>query len=192
MNSEGLPPVFTLAAAEARGFRKDQVYALLSQGDIERVGHGVYLRPEAIDPAFATIAAVTAARPDATLCLTSALVHHGLSDAIALDNDIAVPRGVRRPAGFAHVAWHSFDRTTFTVGREHLRLAEHTTIAIYSSERTIVDCFRLMHREGDDVAYEALRRWLRERGNSPSTLMDVAAPFPKAEPRLRHALEVLL
>ncbi|MBM9464128.1 hypothetical protein JL108_11770 [Aeromicrobium sp. YIM 150415] len=192
MDSEGLPPAFTLADAEVRGLRKDQVYAMLSSGGIERVGRGVYLRPEAIDPAFAPLAAVTAVRPDATLCLTSALVHHGLSDAIAFDSDIAIPRGVRRSAGFAHIAWHSFDRATFTVGREHLQIAEHTTVAIYSPERTIVDCFRLIHREGDDVAHGALRRWLRRRGNSPSALMDVAAYFPPAESRLRRALEVLL
>ena len=65
-------------------------------------------------------------------------------------------------------------------------------MAIYSAERSIIDAFRLMHQEGSDVAYEALRRWLRRRGNSPAGLLKVAGSFPKALPRIRQALEVLL
>lgn len=188
----GLAPVFTLADARALGLRKDQVYGLLAAGEIERAGRGVYLRPEAIDPLFASLAAATAIRPEATMCLTSALAFHELSDAIPFGTDIALPRGARFPAGFAHVNWHGFDRATFDVGREHRTIAEGSRVAIYSAERTIVDCFRLMYREGAEVAYEALRRWLRRRGSSPSGLLQVARSFPKAEPGLRHALEVLL
>lgn len=172
--------------------RKDQVYAMLAVGEIERAGRGVYLRPDAIDPAFASLAAATAVRPEATMCLTSALAYHELSDAIPFGTDIALPRGTRYPAGFTHVTWRSFDPATFDIGREQHTIAEGTSLAIYSAERTIVDCFRLMHQEGSDVAHEALRRWLRRRGNSPSTLLQIATSFPKAEPRLRHALEVLL
>lgn len=187
-----LAPVFTLSDARACGLSKDQVYAMLAAGRIERAGRGVYLRPDAIDPVFASLAAATAVRPEATMCLQSALVFHGLSDAIPVGTDVALPRGTRHPAGFAHVTWHSFDAATFGIGREHQLIAEGASVAIYSAERTIVDCFRLMYQEGSDVAHEALRRWLRRRGNSPSTLLKIASSFPKAEPRLRHALEVLL
>ncbi|SDD76765.1 Transcriptional regulator, predicted component of viral defense system [Sanguibacter gelidistatuariae] len=187
-----LAPVFTLDDARAAGLRKDQVYGMLADGEIERAGRGVYLRPDAIDPAFVSLAAATAVRGEATMCLTSALVHHDLSDAIVFGADIALPRGTRHPAGFAHVAWHSFAPATFLVGRESLELAGGVVVAVYSAERTIVDCFRLMHREGSDVAYEALRHWIRRRGSSPSTLLKVAASFPKAQPLLRQALEVLL
>ncbi len=191
MATTDLTPVFTLADAQAQGLRKDQVYKMLAEGEIERAGRGVFLRPNAIDPAFVALAASTAVQPNATLCLTSALVHHQLSDAIPTVTDIALPRGTRYPAGFAHVAWHSFDNATFTIGREHHTVAAGTCVAIYSAERTIVDCFRLMHLEGSDVAYEALRRWLRRRGNWPAALLRMTDSFPKAEPRLRHALEVL-
>jgi predicted transcriptional regulator of viral defense system len=192
MGVASLSPVFTLDDARASGLRKDQVYDMLESGEIERVGRGVYLRPGVVDPALASLAAAHAVREEATLCLTSALVYHDLSDAIPFGTDIALPRGTRHPAGFAHVTWHSFEPATFLVGRETLEIEPGVEVAIYSAERTIVDCFRLMHREGSDVAYEALRRWLRRRGSSPAAVLQVAASFPMARPRIRQALEILL
>jgi len=187
-----LAPAFTLENARAAGLRKDQVYALLEQGEIERAGRGVFVRADVIEPALMSLAAATTIRADATLCLTSALVHHKLSDAIPFGSDIALPRGTRHPAGLVNVSWHSFDPKTFKIGRVHVEAGGGLTVAIYSAERTIVDCFRLMHQEGSDVAHGALRRWLRRRGNTPTTLLKVARSFPKAQPRLRQALEVLL
>jgi hypothetical protein len=69
---------------------------------------------------FAALAAATVVKPAATMCLTSALVYHGLSDAIPFTTDIALSRGTRHPAGFAHVSWHSFDASTFDVGRTEM------------------------------------------------------------------------
>jgi len=152
----------------------------------------VYLRPDEIEPAFASLAAATAVREEATLCLASALVHHDLSDAIPFGSDIALPRGTHHPVGFTDIVWHSFDPITFHIGRDHIDARSGLALASYSAERTIVDCFRLMHQEGSDVAYEALRRWLRRRGNSPVALLKVAASFPKVQPRIRQALETLL
>jgi predicted transcriptional regulator of viral defense system len=184
--------VFTLSQARAAGLSKAQVYAQLRAGALERAGRGVYVRAGALDPAWEALAAATAMRPEATMCLTSALVHHELSDAIPFAADIALPRGVRHPAGFEHVAWHSFDPATFAIGRQELSVGDGIMVAMYSPERTIIDCFRLAYREGHDQANAALRRWLTRRGSQPSTLLDMAAAFPKARTRLRHALEVLL
>lgn len=192
MPDTALPATFTLRDALLAGVQKHHVYTLLEQGELERVGRGVYMRPGAIDPAFAALAAASVAQESATLCLTSALIHHDLSDAIPFESAIALPRGTRRPSGIVNVKWHSFDPATFNIGREQLTIDSEFSVAVYSSERTIVDCFRLMHLEGSDVAHEALRRWLRRRGNTPSALMKTASSFPKALPRLRNALEVLL
>ncbi len=192
MSGRELAPAFTLEDAREAGLSKDQVYSLLDRDEVERVGRGVYVRPDSIPPAFMALAAATRLHSDATLCLTSALVHHDLSDAIPFASDIALPRGAHHPAGLANVSWHSFDPRTFQIGREHVEVAEGARVAIYSAERTIIDCFRLMHLEGSDVAYEALRRWLRQRGSTPAALLKVAGSFPKALPRIRQALEVLL
>lgn len=184
-------PVLTLAAAADAGLRKDQIYALVEAGRLERIGRGVFVDPNRVDPAWTSLAAASALKPEATLCLTSALVHHDLSDAIPPGTDIALPRGVRHPAGFVRVNWHSFDPSTFELGRTPLE-QDGLDLAVYSAERTIIDCFRLAHAEGADQAYEALRRWIGKRSNQPSSLLDLATAFPKATPRIRQALEVLL
>ena len=183
--------ILTLEQSRAVGLSKDQVYRMVESGQLERIGRGVYVRPGLIDPAFESLAAATALQPAATLCLTSALVHHDLSDAIPTGTDIALPRGTRHPAGFAHVTWHSFDPDTFDVGRTPLDTAGQR-VAVYSAERTLVDTFRLAHQEGADVANTALRRWVTRPGSSPAALLHVAAAFPQALPRLRQALQVLL
>ena len=161
MTTRELAPAFTLKVALEVGLSKDQVYSLLDRDEIERVGRGVYVRVDIVSPAFTALAAATALHDDATLCLTSALAHHDLSDAIPFASDIALPRGAHQPVGLMKVSWHSFNPKTFQIGRELVDVGEGLEVAIYSAERTIVDCFRLMHLEGSAVAHEALRHWLR-------------------------------
>ena len=82
-------------------------------------------------------------RPDATICLTSALAHHDLTDTIPAALDVAIPRGSRTPASTGAIAWHQFDRATFEIGREQITIPGSTqTIGIYSPERSITDAFR--------------------------------------------------
>ena len=124
---------------------------------------------------------------ESTLCLTSALARHGLSDVIPDRIDVALPRGHRHPQTQAPVTWHSFAVETFHVGREELPLEGGVAMGLYNAERCIIDAFRLRHSEGPEVAYEALRRWLRSPGTQPSRLLAMARSFPKAEPAMRLA-----
>ena len=129
--------------------------------------------------------------PRATLCLTSALARHDLTDAIPSKIDIALPRRTRRPPTSAPVRWHAFDPDTFDIGRDILPLTGTYRIGLYGPERSIIDAYRLRHNEGADLAHEALKRWLRRRGWSPATLLRMARDFPKALPALSTALEIL-
>lgn len=184
-----LSVAFTLADARAAGLRKDQVYEGIEAGVFERMGRGVYVQTGLLDPSLESLAAATALQPSATMCLTSALVYHALSDEIPLGVDIALPRGVRHPAGFNHVMWHSFDSATFQIGRE--AVDRSSGLFTYSAERTIVDVFRLVHQQGSDTAITALKRWLRQPGHYPSALLSVAKPFPMAYSPIRSTLEIL-
>jgi hypothetical protein len=63
---------------------------------------------------------------------------------------------------------------------------------MFSAERSLIDAIRLRHREGGDIAFEALRNWLGLPGRSPAQLISMARQLPNAEAPLQHALEVLL
>jgi predicted transcriptional regulator of viral defense system len=190
MDLDNLEPVFRLDEAVAAGISKERVYRLRDAGDIEAVGHGTFLVPGSIDPAVVPLAVASARQPLATMCLTSALVHHNLSDDIPQGVDIALPRNTRPPAGVEHAFWHSFARATFEIGRNEAQFGR-VRLGVYSSERSIIDAFVVSHVQGSDVAYEALRRWLRKRGNNASQLLLIAREFPTAGARIRRALEVL-
>lgn len=188
----GLGMTFTYTEARRAGVSDRRLYAWRDAGVIEAVGRGLYRRSDAGEPVDLDLVEIAHRAPEATLCLGTALARHGLSDLISPVIDVAVPRGRRRPVVAAPVAWHRFDADTFEVGREQLRLDGETVIGLYDVSRTVIDVFRLRHREGPEVAYEALRRWVSRRDAQPSVLLAMAARFPQAEPALRQALEVLL
>jgi hypothetical protein len=90
------------------------------------------------------------------------------------------------------VTWHLFDLDTFEIGRTTVPLDEQTSTGLYDAPRSIIDAARLRHREGSELVYGALRRWLSRRGSSPSELLTMARRFPQSERTLREAMEILL
>jgi predicted transcriptional regulator of viral defense system len=189
--SASLPPTFTRKQAEAAGLSKHALYRMRDRGELDVLGRGVYRRRGA-ELADDDLLELATRHPRATLCLTSALVRHGLSDAIPHAHDLALPRGTRAPVTRLPVRWHFFDVESFEVGRQTHALDAHTKIGLYSAERSIVDAFRMRSREGYEVGTEALKRWLRKKGAQPGKLLQLAATLPRGEPALRRALEVLL
>ena len=187
-----LPAVFSYVEARGAGLSDRRLYALRDAGVIEQLGRGLYRRPDVSGNADPDLLEIAHRAPEATLCLTTALARHELSDANPASIDVALPRGHRYPRTEAPVTWHSFAPDTFDLGRDELNLTEGMTIGLYNPERCIVDAFRLRHLEGPETATQALRRWLRRRGSQPATLLRMARAFPKAESSLRTALEILL
>lgn len=112
-------------------------------------------------------------------------------DDIPAEIDIAIPRGAWTPETTTPVRWRHFDPDTFEVGRGQLDIEGGRSISLYSAERSIIDAFRMRHIEGADLANEALKRWLRRRGQ-PSELLHMARSFPRAQTALRETLKILL
>ena len=189
---EGLPAAFSYSQARAHGLSDRRLYSLRDTGLIEQLGRGLFQRADSAGDADPDLIEIAHRAPQAALCLTTALARHGLTDAIPARIDAALPRGQRHPATAAPVSWHAFAADTFEIGRDELALTEQTSIGLYNPQRCIIDAFRLRHLEGPEQAVEALRRWLRRRGSQPAELLAMARAFPKAEPALRSALEILL
>jgi predicted transcriptional regulator of viral defense system len=185
-----LPAVFTTREASQLGLSGRRLYALREKGLIEPLGRGLFMRagtqgdPDLIEIAKRALGA--------TLCLTSALARHDLTDQIPGSIHVACKRSQRQPRTQAPVTWHRFAEATFDVGREEFTVAEGCTLGCYGPARSIIDAFRLGHLEGREVAIEALRRWLKRRGNQPSELLSMARNFPTSQKAIRSALEILL
>jgi predicted transcriptional regulator of viral defense system len=188
---EQLGDTFTYGEAKQAGVGDRRLYALRDSGEIAALGGGVYRWADA-PPADPDLIEIAERVPHATLCLETALARHGLIDTIPAAIDVAIPRGSTRPVLRAPSRIHQFDPRTFDLGRQELEVGARRPIGLYSSERSLVDVVRLRHLEGSEVAWEALRRWLRRPGHSPAQLMELAREFPRTEPALRRALEVLL
>lgn len=184
-----LPPAFTFTQARQGGLSERNLRELRELGRLETLARGIYLRSGATD---ADLLQIAARAPEATLCLRSALARHELIDDIPFEIDLALPRGKRRPTTTAPARWHHFDADTFHLGQGRLSLAGGLSIGLYSPERCIVDAFRLRHLEGTELAHQSLKAWLRTRHAQPAALLRLAKSFPKGEPSLRQALELLL
>lgn len=186
-----LPRVFTYAQARKSGISKHEFYQLRDRGTLESLARGLFCWVTDDVPDL-TLSAITRLSPLATLCLESALVHHDLSDVVPLAYHVALPRGTRHPAIDVPVQWHSFDAKTFKLGRELVTFEDVNTIGMYLEERCIIDAFRLRGIEGSDIAYEALRRWVRLKHRKPATLIQMASHFPNVSTPLIKALQILL
>jgi hypothetical protein len=188
---ELLDDTFSYREAVEAGLSDTRVYGLRDAGTILALGGGIYRWADA-PPADLDLIEVAERVPHATLCLEMALARHKLIDSIPAAIDIAIPRGKTRPALKAPCRLHQFDRQTFDLGRETLDIGARAPLGIYSAERSLVDIIRIRHLQGSDIAWEALRRWLRQLGTSPPQLIETAKHFAGAEQAIRKALEILL
>lgn len=186
-----LPNAFTHGLAHARGLSDRRLRELSAAGTLERLGRGLYRKADA-PPVDLDRVEIALRAPDATLCLLSALSHHDLTDAVPEVIDVALPRAQRVPRTSLPVRWHRFHDATFGVGRERIEVDDGLWLGVYGPERCVIDALRLRHQEGEDVAMEALRRYLRRPRATAARLIDTAASFPSAMPALLHALRVLL
>jgi predicted transcriptional regulator of viral defense system len=188
---KALPPAFTYTQARAAGISAERLYAYRAQGLLDQIARGLYRWADApeIDQDLLEVAHRA---PRGTLCLVTALARHGLTDIIPPRVDIALPRGSRIPALRKTIDVHIFARETFELGRDEFTVGDKLSVGVYSPERTLVDVIRLRHREGSDVAWEALRRWIARKGSKPAALLAMAKHFHGAERAVRNALEVVL
>lgn len=185
-----LPPVFTHADAIAAGISDRTLYRSRDKGDLTQVARGIFAAPTLVADFDRIEIAIRA--PEATLCLTTALAHHDLTDDIPPVINVALPRSRRAPRTSAPTKWHRFDDDTFHIGRETLKVTDMISIGIYSPTRSVIDAYRLRHIYGVDQAHAALKRWLRRDPTQPSELLAIANNFPRAKSAILSTLEVLL
>lgn len=169
---------------------RSTLHRLAHDGRLERIARGIYLPVDTASGHWEWIEAASR-RPEATICLTSALALHDLTDEIPTELNVAIHREARIPAGTSAIRWHRFNTATFDLGRDEIPIPDtDQTIALYSPERSIVDAFRTRGTLGYELPLEALKEWLR-RGGKPTGLVTLAKQIPRSQGPLLAALETL-
>jgi len=185
----GLPDIFRWSDARQLGITDTRLARLETDGVVEKLGHGLYVKSETIAEDLEIV--FRKVGKNATLCLASALAHADLIDQIPARIHIALPRGTHQPWTTLPIRWHSFGVDKFEIGRISQSTAEGLGIAVYSPERSICDAYRIRYTQGD-LGPEALRSWIRKPSSQPSKLLVVAQHFPRAANAIRRDLEILL
>jgi predicted transcriptional regulator of viral defense system len=95
--------------------------------------------------------------PKGVICLISALVFHDITEHIAHEVHVAVPRGVRVP----RIDWPPVRGFRFSAASYGSGIEEHpiddVKVSIYSAAKTVADCFKFRNTVGTETAVQALR-----------------------------------
>ncbi|NGX37283.1 MAG: hypothetical protein K1000chlam2_00437 [Chlamydiae bacterium] len=155
----------TMEAIKA-GVHPRILYELRDSGVIEQLQTGLYGLidlPDVAEPDFVTVSKKV---PESVICLISALYYHRLTVEIPRWIDVAIRQKYKPPIlRYPPVQFHWFSDNIFKLGIEKHDF-NGASVKIYSREKTIVDCFRLRHKIGKNIAIEALKTyWTQENTN---------------------------
>jgi predicted transcriptional regulator of viral defense system len=175
----------------ALGIDRRALYALAEEGAVKRVGQGLYRSTDALLTPTYDDAEAAIAVPQGVICLTSALVHHDLTDEIPSKIHMAI-EGKDWPP---RIAWppmrfFSFSGEAFHAGIEEIEL-DGMPVKIYNKEKTLADCLKYRKKLPPGVPQQALRAYLRQRGIMVDHLLPYAR-LCRVERLLNRYLEVLI
>jgi predicted transcriptional regulator of viral defense system len=158
---------------EAEGIHRVAISRLVEQGVLQRVGRGLYGRPDAKVTQHHTLVEAALRVPPGLVCLLSALQFHKLSTQAPYEVWLAVGMKARKPAvDWPPVRVVRFSGRALTHGVETHTL-EGVKVKITSAAKTVADAFKYRNKIGLDVAMEALTEYRRKRG-SVDALMKAA------------------
>jgi predicted transcriptional regulator of viral defense system len=124
---------------------------------LERLGRGLYRRPEAQVSEHEGLVAVATKVPQAVFCLLTALQCHELTTQLPRQVWIAMPRGSHVPRiGHPPIKMVQFTGEAYGAGVEEIE-RDGVKLRVYSVAKTVADCFKHRHKIGLDVALEALK-----------------------------------
>lgn len=150
-----------------QGIPRVSLTRAVRQGQLERIGRGIYGLPGRSISAHSSLAEVACRVPKGIICLLSALRFHGLTTQapfevwLAIENKAVTPKLDYPPLRIVR-----FSGTAFTDGVEE-HVVDGVTIRVTGVAKTVADCFKYRNKIGIDVALEALREaWHEKRMNS--------------------------
>ncbi|MEA3222538.1 MAG: type IV toxin-antitoxin system AbiEi family antitoxin domain-containing protein [Thermodesulfobacteriota bacterium] len=175
----------------ALGTAPATLYEMRDEGILVQESYGLYRLadiPPLSHPDFVKVALQV---PKAVVCLISALSFHELTTQIPDKVHIALPKGTKRPRiDYPPIDVVHVSGDAYSAGIENHTL-DGKKVRIYSSEKTIADCFKFRNKIGKNIAIEALQDYMRLPGVSLDTLR-AHARTNRVENVMNPYLEALL
>ncbi len=148
---------------EKSGIHREYLMRLYRKGILIRIGRGLYALPDTLTSEFITLAEIAKRVPNAVICLLSALQFHNLTTQVPHRVWIAIESRKWEPNfDYPLIELVRFSRHSFSYGIEEHEV-NRVPIKVYSTSKTIADCFKFRNKIGLDVALEALREAWRAR-----------------------------
>lgn len=174
----------------AAGIAATTIQRAVADGELVRLGRGLYQSPAADLDADFTVAEVSQRIPKGVIAMTSALAFHGLTDQIPRQVWVAIGARDWSPA-----AGHPPVRIIRFADRFlHQGIVRHTVsgveVRVYSVAKTLADMFRNSRLIDRSVAVEGLKAALAQRKATPAAIAD-AAQAGRAWRVMRPYLEAL-
>lgn len=156
------------------GFDKAALKSVLNSGRIVKIDRGLYRLSTGSLLANPDIVAASIKVPKGIACLLSALSFHNATSEVPRYVDIAIPRGKHaNKIKYPPVRFYRYAPNIWEAGLEEHDI-EGRTIRVYSLARTVVDCFKFRNKIGLDVARDALKVAVAEKGINPKEIMKYA------------------
>ncbi|MCW1713867.1 MULTISPECIES: type IV toxin-antitoxin system AbiEi family antitoxin domain-containing protein [Synergistaceae] len=162
---------------------------MLSEGQLERVGRGVYVSVDSIEDEMYFM---QTKYPKLIYSHETALYLHGLSDRAPFQYSASVPSGYKVVGNVAdRFKIYYVKKELHEQGVETVKSAHGNPIRTYILERTICDLIRSRSRVDIQILNDALKRFVKLKSTDYSILMDHAKKL-RVETPLKNYLEALL
>ena len=156
------------------GFNKAFLKDNLDSGRIQKVDRALYRLSDGFTLSYPDLVAVSIKVSKGVVCLLSALAFHEVTSEIPRYINIAIPRGAwANKINYPPVKFYHFASKAWEAGIEKQKI-EGYQIKVYCLAKTIADFFKFRNKIGMDVAREALKIAITEKGVQPKEIMQYA------------------
>jgi len=173
------------------GFNKAFLKDNLDSGRIQKVDRALYRISDGFTLSNPDLVAVSIKVSKGVVCLLSALAFHEATSEIPHYVNIAIPRGAyANKINYPPVKFYRFTFKAWKAGIEKHEIEEYQ-IKVYSLAKTIADCFKFRNKIGMNVAREALKIAITEKGVQPKEIMQYAE-ICRVDSIIKPILEAML
>lgn len=156
------------------GIAGSTIQRALQNGDLVRIGRGLYQDPRGDVDGDPTLAEVSKRIPKGVIAMVSALSFHGLTDQIPRKTWVAIGTSDWSPVpGYPPVRIVRFADKYLDQGVEQHKISG-VEVPVFSVAKTLADLFRNGRLVDRSVAVEGLRAALEQRKATPAKIADAA------------------